>query len=50
VTDGRTVSSAGRFDELSPLLATSGSHLVIDQLPERRQLLGEQRYQDGASS
>jgi DNA-binding transcriptional MerR regulator len=46
VTSGRAVSSADTAYDLARLLATVGTHVVIDQLPERRKLLGEQRDQD----
>lgn len=40
VTDGDKVSTAPTRSQLYRLLETAGSHLVIDQLPERRKLLG----------
>ena len=40
VTNGLHVSVAATPQQLHRVLATEGSHLVIDQLPERRKLLG----------
>lgn len=40
VTDAMTVSTAPTRSALYRLLETPGGHLVIDQLPERRKLLG----------
>ncbi|HTX01405.1 MAG TPA: MerR family transcriptional regulator [Acidimicrobiales bacterium] len=46
VTSGRAVFPAATIDDLARLVATVGTLVVIDQLPERRQLLGSQRDQD----
>lgn len=40
VTNAQTVSTVATRSRLYRLLETAGSHLVIDQLPERRKLLG----------
>jgi DNA-binding transcriptional MerR regulator len=40
VTDGENVSTVPTRSQLYRLLEVPGSHLVIDQLPERRKLLG----------
>jgi hypothetical protein len=40
VTDGESVSTVPTRSHLYRLLEAPGSHLVIDQLPERRNLLG----------
>jgi len=40
VTNAESVSAAPARSQLYRLLETTGSHLVIDQLPERRRLLG----------
>ena len=40
VTDGENVSTVPTRSQLYRLLEAPGSHLVIDQLPERRKLLG----------
>ena len=40
VTDAESVSTVPTRSQLYRLLEAPGSHLVIDQLPERRKLLG----------
>lgn len=40
VTNGAHVSTVATPSQLHRVLSTEGSHLVIDQLPERRRLLG----------
>ena len=40
VTDAENVSTVPTRSHLYRLLEAPGSHLVIDQLPERRKLLG----------
>jgi hypothetical protein len=48
VTNAETVKTASSSQQLYRVLEAPGSHLVIDQLPERRKLLGLPPIPDGA--
>lgn len=48
ITNAETVSTAATRAQLYRVLETTGSHLVIDQLPERRKLLGLPPFPDDA--
>ena len=48
ITNAETVRTASSRAHLYRVLEAPGSHLVIDQLPERRKLLGLPHFPDGA--
>lgn len=48
VTNGEAMSTLATRSDLCRQLGTPGSHLVIDQLPERRKLLGLPPFSDGS--
>ena len=50
VTNDETVATVATRSQLYRVLETAGSHLVIDQLPERRKLLGLPSFPDDADA